>query len=425
MPIDPRRGGIARLQRAAAGTAASLLLAPALAETPPWNVGASLAVAHDNNIFRAPAGAAVADRSSVATVLGNLDLVFGRQRLKADASLQHSRYATRDDLNHTGHALHLGWTGATGGAISWNVALGAQRRLGSYASARDEGLRVANLESSREASATLQWGWVAQGIASVSVSRRELDQSAAAYASQSYTLDSVALGLQLNPLRPLTFSVGPRLSHGRFPQAQIDAQGQPRADTFNRGDLDLQATWRATGASTLTARLSLSRQRHRLLSDRDIGGSTGSFGWQWVATGKTTFNTSLSRDTGTETSFLAEDLGDQRLTQSGDSSRLTTSLATRVDHELTGKITLGASGRYSLRQLTASSVIGLDSVTLPTDRSTANERSAVVGLNIRYRPTQQLTLRCDWSHERRGDAAPFSAAYRDHAVGCSAQFLLR
>jgi hypothetical protein len=379
----------------------------------------------DDNIFRAPAGAEVADRTTVVSLLGSLDLVVGRQRLKADASLRDSRYATRDDLNHTGHALQLGWNGATGDAVSWSASLGAQRRLGSYASAQDEGLRVANIESSRQAQATLQWGWVAQGIASLTLSRRELDYSADAYAAQAYTLDSVGLGLQLQPLRPLTVTVGPRLTHGRFPQAETDADGRPRPDTFNRADVDLQAQWRATGASILAARLSLTRQRHRLLADRDIQGATGSLTWQWQATGKTALNATLSRDTGTETSFLAQNLGDEQLTQGNDSSRLTTSLAMRVDHELTGKIAIGASGRYTLRRLAASSVLGLDGVDLPADRSQANERSAVAALNLRYKPTQQVTLRCELSHERRGDARPFTAGYRDTTAGCSAQFLLR
>ena len=53
------------------------------AETSPFSIGAGLAVATDDNLFRAPPGETVSDRYTTLSVFGGFDQMISRQHLQA------------------------------------------------------------------------------------------------------------------------------------------------------------------------------------------------------------------------------------------------------------------------------------------------------------------------------------------------------
>ncbi|MFO1295723.1 MAG: hypothetical protein U1F25_04050 [Rubrivivax sp.] len=65
--------------------------------------------------------------------------------------------------------------------------------------------------------------------------------------------------MKLWPSGPLTLGLAARHTDGTYPYSPL-AGGITGADDFKRNDVDLLATWVATGASTLTARLSQTKR---------------------------------------------------------------------------------------------------------------------------------------------------------------------
>lgn len=411
------------LARAAAWACLAGLAGAAHAETRPYSIGAGLSAGADDNVFRAPAGQEVSDRYVVASLFAGVDQLVGRQRLQANATLRHSRFQERKDLDNTGYGVQLGWNGATAGEVSWNLSYAANRNLASYATILEPERRIANIETSQQASAGLQVGLLAQWVANTTLSHRSIDYSAAAYADDQYRLDSAGFGAQWNPLGPLSATLGPRFTRGRYPQARVAADGTAQADQFDRRDLDMSLHWAASGASTLSARLSVTRQQYELLSDRDYEGATGQVTWAWAATGKTRVNMSISRDTGSETSFFTLSFLGQPLRGTGDNSQLTTSFAGRLDHELTGKISLSLAGQYAQRRLAASSLLGDGALVLARD--SGRERVGSVSLAARFLPTRTTALGCEVAHHRRAADTALSSPYRADTLNCSAQITLR
>lgn len=393
------------------------------AELSPYSLGAGLSAGTDDNVFRAPAGQEVSDRYVVGSLSASADQTIGRQRLQASATLRRSQFQERKDLDNTGYGVQLGWNGATADEVAWNLSYAANRTLASYATIVEPERRIANIETSQQASAGLQIGLLAQWLATATLSHRSIAYSAVSYADDQYRLDSVGLGAQWNPLGPLSATVGPRFTRGHYPQARTAANGTAQPDEFVRRDLDLSMNWMASGASTLSARLSITRQQYELLSDRDYEGATGQVIWAWVATGKTRLNASISRDTGSETSFFTLSFLGQPLRGTGDNSQLTTSFTGRVDHDLTGKISLSLAAHYAQRRLAASTQLGDGALVLSSQGG--RERVGSVSLAARYLPTRTTALGCEIAHHRRAADTTLSSAYRADTLSCSAQITLR
>jgi hypothetical protein len=388
----------------------------------PYSVGAGISYNSDSNLFRAPRGEEVSDRFITASVFGGVDETISRQRLRANARLRHSWYRDRDDLDHNGYNVQLGWDGSTVGEISWSLAYVGNRSLASYSNLVAPALQEQNLETSHQASANLQLGLKAQWVANVALSHREIKYSADAFASERLKLDSVGVGVTWNPTGPLSVSVGPRYTRGRYPQGLALAGGGFGAETFDRRDLDLGVKWVASGASTLTGRLSVTKQEYDDDTARDFSGATGRVAWEWKPTGKTRLNTILSRDTGSESSFFNQSLvPGEVLDRSGDNSRVTNSLAMRLDYEVTAKTALYAGGAYSLRKLSSTTLVG----GVPVLTNSGAERTGSINLGARYAPTRNSVIGCEVGHERRATSTTLSSPYRVNLVSCNAQLTLQ
>src|SRR5439155_17762867 len=218
----------------------------------------------------------------------------------------------------------------------------------------------------------------------------------------------------------LTLGAGLRETRGEYDPS--GAAGGPQ--DYRRHDLDLTALWQPSGASTIDARLSFGRQRYEVSSQRDFSGATGALPWTWKPTGKLNFITLLMRDTGTETGFLTYRTAPtslQLLTQAGDTSRLASVARVQADYEATAKIKLtGNLGR------THRSLVGISGLTLLAESGSDDTTTAALG--VRYAPTRNIQLGCDWSRETRtvsSSAMTLSYPYRDHVYSCLGQILLQ
>ena len=380
------------------------------AEPTPLRLGAGVAYDSDDNVFRAPAGEEVSDRYTTLSVFGGLDETMSRQRVQGKVKVSRVLFQENHDLDHTAGDGLLRWTGETVGPISWDLAYVGRRGLTSYSTVVDPQQRVPNVETNQQASAGVQLGLQSQWVAGLNLSHRRIDETNPAFAADELRLDSAGANVLWNPLGPLSVSVGPRFSHGVYPQ---DSE-------FDRRDLDVGIKWVPDAASTLNARLSLTRQTFDVSEDRDFRGATGLISWTWQATAKTQFQAVLTRDTGSETSFFPADVLGSSPRGTSDSSQYTTLAAARIDYEATDKVTLGLSGSFAKRHLTTSSQP--DSGASVGESGT--ERSGRVALAVRYAPTRNALIGCDVGYERRSTDSTLSSPYRATTGGCAAQFAI-
>jgi hypothetical protein len=410
--MDSQNPRLARVARAALTCLLTGACAGTFGQEPnPYYVGASQSLAHESNLFRSAAGVTVSDTVSVTSLLAGLNQPIGRQRLFADAVLRAGRFSDNSQLNHTGGSLLAGvdWEAAQSlaGRLAYTfdrslaptgLDLGIAPTLRNMQTTQEFVLRG---ESSRVAMLSVEAGYV----------HRELDYSAAAANDLEFRQDTGSLGLRYRPRGALTLGVTARRTEGRYPTAAPG--GLP--DDFTRDDVDLSAIWVATGASTITARLSRTREKHSALPTRDVSGNTGALSWNFKPTGKLNLFADYIRDTGAESTFIAGTPGAAAAVV--NSSPLATTWQLRGDYEVTGKIQAVASVRRLKREL----------VNNATPPGTGDDTLVEARLGLNWMPLRSVLVGCTVGREER-DASEgavanvLSSAYTANTVRCLAQF---
>jgi opacity protein-like surface antigen len=382
----------------------------AWAETSPWYLGASQAFAHDSNLYRTASGEQP-DKYAITSLLAGLDQPFGRQRLYGNASLRATRFEDIRELDNTSYQLSGGLDWSTIERLSGAVTFSVSEKLANYgASVNQPQLTKKNLEHIDQFGLRAQLGMVSLVSLEGSYAYRRLSYSATEFASAEVAQNSVGAGLRYRPSGALTLGLGLRYTRGEYPNI---AAANGSAAEFSRKDIDLTAHWEPTGLSTFDVRMSYGKQLSEALQQRDFSGTTGSVSWNYLPTGKLAFITTLSRDTGTETSFFTGG--------SGDNSRLTTAFSLTANYEATAKIKLTAGWRYSRRELADQlRVTGF----APQDVEGTDTLKSL-SLGATYTPTRSLLLGCNTARETRSADSSLSNSFSANNTQCSAQFTLQ
>jgi hypothetical protein len=146
---------------------------------------------------------------------------------------------------------------------------------------------------------------------------------------------------------------------------------------------------------------------------------TGSLVWNWRPTGKLAFNTSATRDTGSEATYYR--FSGNQTGAVGNDSQLSTTLALDAAYEWTAKVRAIASTQWTRRQLGNSLEISAG----PRQDNNGSDRLLVFGLGLRYQMQRSLGSGCDLRHERRSADTTLSYAYRATSASCYLQFSLQ
>jgi hypothetical protein len=408
--------------------AAALALLPAwaLAETSPWYVGVSQAFTHDSNVYRIgqstvlPAHLQRSDSYASTSLLAGLDQPIGRQRLFGNVALRTNRFKDNESLDNESYNALLGADWATVNRLSGTLSAAATQNLARFNPDRDVPTVLSkNTERTQQLDAKVRLGVVTRWTGEASFSWRKVDYSADEYRSREFEQKAVSAGARYAPSNLLSLGAFLRRTEGRYDRYRSLTSGGFAADRYDRNDLDFTGSWSPSAASTLSGRISLSQTEHSEALRRDFSGATGLVRWQWKPTGKLRVNTSLSRDTGEENTFL--DFGSTQTLASESFSRTTTALRLQTDYELTSKIQLGAGAGYSRRSLADTFSFG-NGTPIPRD---GRDATSSYSLNARWLPTRSLQLSCDVSRDRRTASGGLSDAYSVTIVGCAGQFLLQ
>ena len=372
----------------------------------PYYIGASQTFTHDDNVRRTTTGQ-ISDTISSTGLLAGIDVPISRQRLFANGSVQANRYKDRSELNNVSYSL-------TGG-VDWETIehlTGTLRYTAAQSLADIErvGVTEENLQRTQSLAASARWGAAARLAFEGGAEHRRVNYSTSA--ERNYSENLGRIGVKWGTPEQLVFGVGLRLTKGKFPN-RLDG-GTPPApapDETDRKDVDLTAAWVPTGLSTITARLSATRQTHSRSSIPRFSGATGQLSWLYRPTGRFGFTASLGRDTGTETTFIAAPAVDPAtpgptLPLQVDSNRVSNFYQLAATYELTGKTGLTASAVRRNGTLTSTSG------TVPDATS-----SYLVGL--RYAATRSISLGLNAGRESRDNS------YVVNTVSLTGQITLR
>jgi hypothetical protein len=386
------------------------------AENDPYYLTISQSLGHSSNVYNIN-NQEIPDKFATTSLTVGFDQPISRQRVFANASVRATRYEDITILNNTGYGLNAGWDWETIERLSGGFGISLNRSLANYAPAGDQ-LQVPqttrNEETSGQANMRVQYGLASLVSLNGSLSHSQVSYSAVEYDRSEVRQNAGSLGLTYRPSGLLTLGTALRVTRGEYPNIPRPNGG---VESFDRKDLDLTATWVASGLSTLNARLSYGRSKYDTLTQRDTKGATGSLAWAWQPTGKLSFNTSFTRDSGTETSLLA--LANNQGVAVGDNSVTTNTLALGVGYEATAKIRMNLGARYAKRKLVNDNAIA------PTE---GRDTVTSVTLGATYAISRAWQMGCNAGHDSgkpTDGSTGVSTQYSTTNASCNVQLTIR
>jgi hypothetical protein len=389
-----------RLKVLAACAFLASLAAQAQEQRPPYRIGVSQAVTRDSNVFRT-AGAEVSSTVSSTGLVAGLNQHFGRQRVYVDTDAQINRYSGAETLNNKSYAVTTGLDWETIETLSGNLRYSRRNSLADLGITG--GTPVISDQITDHFIANARYGLPSKFSFDLGYEYRKLHYDNAALANRNYSQDVVSASMRWGLGGQLTLGFGGRATNGSTPQY---SNVPPYEDELTRRDIDLFATWSASGFSNLSARLSRTREKHTIASNTASSETTGSVSWTYLMTGRLTLVTSVTRDTGTETMFIA---GTPSSTDplTVDNSRISTSYNLDSRYSLTGKTSLSGLVRHRRGTLADST------------REAVNSYQ----LGWHYTATRVLSFNCTVARENRSVAG--NRAYDSTLTGCSGELIFQ
>ena len=381
----------------------------------PYYIGVSQSFVRDSNVARTPNSASSSsDTISSTGLTAGLNQPFGRQRLRVDASVSSNRYASSSNLNNTGYGLNAAVDWSTIERLSGTLRYSNNQGLANFFSPLNPIFISRNVQKTEEFAASALLGGVTVLSFTADLSHRELSNSASAYQALEYSQNAGSLGVRYRFSGALDAGVALRMTRGSYPNFPA-LGGGTQTDDLNRRDIDLTSNWTPTGLTSVSGRLSLSRQTHSVAASRDFSGATGSLTVQHKPAGRLSYTASLSRDTGTENSFFTT-LGTNGsiVSLANDSSQISTQFTLGANYEVTAKIQANASVRTQSLQVGTS---GLG--------SSGTDKINGFGLGLTYNPIRNLTIAVSVGTEQRSTSSALSNDYRSNTVGISAKYSLQ
>ena len=388
-------------------------------EPSPYYIGATQSLTHDSNVYRLSNGSS--DTYASTGLVGGFDQAIGRQRIYATANVRDNYYQREKTLNNISYGLSAGWELQTINRLSGGITVDTNQALASYDNnSQAQPNTKRNILKTQQLGARVRWGGDAALSLDGAYSRSHVNYSETP--TSESTQDSISLGGSYRVGPTLRVGSDVRLSRSVSPNGALIAPGVFAENTTNGRNLDFNANWQYSAQSGVNGRLSWTKQTNSGSSELDFSGLTGGVAATYAATAKVSFNASLNRDAGTNSSFfnLANPNAGQPVRGLSENSQTTDSLSVGASYAATAKIGVNAGLNYRRSKVVdqtvlAGAVVGNEH----TDRT----RSASLGAN--YAIARNWSLACNLAYVSRdvGGALPY--AYSANTVGCTAQFTLR
>lgn len=385
----------------------------AWAEQSPYYYGASLSLNHVSNIYRV-SNNANSDEVATASLLGGIDQHLGRQRLYADASVQANRYRKSSTLNNLSYNLKGGLDWSTIERLSGSISGGTTRALANYNIDRQNPTPIfaKNIETNNRLDSVVRLGLVTkltlEGSLGLAQRRFTLDQ----YARFEFDQTRYSLGFFYKPSADLRLGFSGSRTKTDYPR-YTSLEGPPityKPAAYERDDINLTGDWTVSGKSSMYARLSTGKSKQVVGGDNTFSGVTGQLTWNWRPTARWNISTSVSRDTGLESTLFQSG----PIYNSYDQDRLTNALQVNASYELSAKVSL--TGGMNLSKTNRSQSLGSAS-------ADGFDKDQSYSLGIRWAYSRGITLGCQAGFQSR-DSDVASYAYSGNNYGCYGQIMI-
>ena len=370
-------------------------------ESSPYYIGVRQTFTHDSNLYRTSLDP-VSETVSRTGLLRGLDQRISRQRLYADVLAEANRYRHEDRLDNDSYAVTAGLDWETIGTLTGSLRYSTRNALADFGTAGLGG--TASDQTTDQFTARARYGLPSKMAFDLGYDYRKLKYKDTSLANRNYSQGTVNAGLLWGVGGQLTLGLGGRATRGSAP---LYSPVPPYEDEWKRRDIDLTAEWAATGFSSISARLSRTRETHTLASNAALSETTGSLTWNYQAGGRLSLSAMIARDTGTETTF-AGTAPEGTTALAVDRSRLSDSIGLDARYVLTGKTSLSGHARHRRGKLIDSG----------TDTTTG------YGLAVHYTPTRSVTLSCSVGREDRSVSGS-TGEYKATLTTCSGDLTLR
>ncbi len=389
-------------------TAMALLgyLGLAHAESDPYALTVSQSLTRDSNVLRVRDAAASADTISTTGLGLSVDQPIGRQRLRASAGLQASRYSSNSALNYTSPNASLTWDWAT--ADRWQGEVGATHSQQLYRDSTNSVLAAQgkNIERTSTTFARARVGVVTEWTLEGGLAGYDRRFSSTVFANQEQRRLAMDVGVRWQPQPDLSVRGLVRRTNGSYPRYSTTLG----ADRFHRNDIETVVGLRLSGATAVDLRLTRSQESHSQSLLRNSRLWSGALGVQWQPTGKLSLRAGLLRDTDTGSQELFNGTG-------STDARLSTRLDLSAQWKATDKVQLTARFQQTQRDLeNAAAGLGLE--------VQGEDELQQVSLEAAYQAMRALALGCNASYEKRtvSGSQTLSYPYSARVIGCFGRF---
>jgi hypothetical protein len=363
-------------------------------------IGVSQAFSHDSNVYRTSTNESK-ETISVTGVLAGIDQPIGRQRIYGDVAAQINRYQNNDVLNNKSYAINAGLDWQTIEFLSGTLHYSTRNSLADFGELN--GSTAASDQITQQFLANVRLGLTSKLSFDTSYEYRDFKYKNDLYADRNYNQHTVGGGFHWGRADQLVFGLGYRATKSRTPEFQ---DTPPFEDELDRRDIDFTTTWAPTGFSSISARISSTKETHSLDSVGERSGWTGAFSWDYKPTAKLGFVAAIVRDSGAEATFIGM-APDGTKPLRVDQSTLSTTSQLRASYAMTSKISLNGDVHYRKGKLAGGT----------------QETVGAYMLGITYEPLRSVLLGCNVDYENRDTSA--ATAYTVTVGTCSAQFTLK
>ena len=429
---SPRRNGAIAAMLGLVGCAASAQTAAPAASTAsdpnPYYLGVSQALTYDTNATRSPSGPS--DTYSSTSLLGGFDQPIGRQRIFGNAIVTANRYRDQDQLNNESYNISGGLDWQTINDFSGNFNGGIGRFLAAPFASGVVPTTSRNIGDTKNASAVARWGGAGRLQIEGTVGYSDVKYSAPEYVTSNSSTNLGSLGLYYLPGGNVRLGIAGRITETDIPQAVEVVGGGFQPNTVRTENIDFVVDYDLTGLLTTNARLSYTKQKNSGLTNADFSGLTGTVSLVYRATGKLTFNATVAREPGFNSSIYSGvgitfiDPTTPVLTPvSGlyQNNQITNSFNLNVGYLATAKVTANASLRYAKARMVTT--IQTSSGSQPAPDTFDVLKATQIGAS--WAIARNWSMGCSLAYERRDVSGATVYDYSATTVGCAGQYTWR
>lgn len=367
-------------------------------------------VTYDSNVFRVSSdlspqqvnqfiGSSSKDDTIFNLGVGvSADVPYSRQHFQANLNVNDYKYMRFSDLDYVGGSGRAAWLWQVGDDWSGDVVYGLSRSLQSFNYFVSTQRNVIDRQYvSFDPRYRIAPNWELQAGVNYSMVRNSLESADV----NDYNQSGWDLGTRY--ITPSGNSIGVRVQSwsARFPNVFFfqgslvdNAYRDTRGSTF--------FDWRFSGASTVDGSVGYTQRRHENLPQRDFQGMTGSAGWTWTPSGKTSVRVVAGRDLG--------GLEDIAVTYAR-----TYTFSAKPTYQLTGKVGLNGLAEYQDIRFLGNAGFGVTTTT-----SNRHDKLGILGAGLTYQASRTLQFGFNYTWSQRTSNVQFGD-FKDQVVSLTGQ----